>query len=119
MRAARRVRRFEFRVTAEELTELRRRAQAARRPSADYAREATLGRVPPPAPPAVNIEVSGHLGRIGNNLNQLTRRMHEGGEDTPAQPELTSGMLDLAEALLDIREQLVRPRGRAKRADRA
>jgi hypothetical protein len=47
--------------------------------TAAYAREAMLRRSRGPRPvPVVNIRFVGQLGRLANNLNQLTKLAHEG-----------------------------------------
>ena len=58
---------------------MRWRAARARLPAAAYAREASLRAGSPPGPvPALNIFSVGQLGRLANNLNQLTKLAHQG-----------------------------------------
>jgi hypothetical protein len=48
-------------------------------PTAAYARAAALRAGPPPGPvPMLNIRFVGELGRLANNLNQLTKLVHQG-----------------------------------------
>jgi hypothetical protein len=77
--ARRRCFRLLLRLTAAELATVRWRAARARLPAAAYAREASLRAGSPPGPvPALNIFSVGQLGRLANNLNQLTKLVHQG-----------------------------------------
>jgi hypothetical protein len=68
-----------LRLTAAELAFVRWRAARARLPTAVYARAAALRAGSPPGPvPALNIFSVGQLGRLANNLNQLTKLAHQG-----------------------------------------
>ena len=45
----------------------------------EFVRRSALGRRMPPAPPPqINREIYDQLCRIGNNLNQVARKIHEG-----------------------------------------
>jgi hypothetical protein len=77
--ARRRCFRLLLRLTAAELATVRWRAARARLPAAVYARAASLRAGSPPGPvPALNIFFVGQLGRLANNLNQLTKLAHQG-----------------------------------------
>lgn len=66
------------RVSPSELAALRERAAAAGLSLSRFVRSAALGlRIRPPMP-ATDLVVASELGRIGNNLNQLTRLAHSG-----------------------------------------
>ena len=68
-----------LRLTVAELATVRWRAARARLPTAVYARAAALRAGSPPGPvPALNIFFVGQLGRLANNLNQLTKLAHLG-----------------------------------------
>ena len=68
---------------------IRARAEQCRKPTSTYVREVALGSVPRARPGRLEEKAIYHLGRIGNNLNQLayvanatgriddTRRLHE------------------------------------------
>jgi hypothetical protein len=82
-----------LRLTAAELATVRWRAARARLPAAVYARAAALRAGPPPGPvPALNIFSVGQLGRLANNLNQLTKLVHQG--------RTSPGLLPCLEAIL-------------------
>jgi Bacterial mobilisation protein (MobC) len=66
-------------LTLAERDTLRRRAALARLPVGAYARDQSLRRIPSlRAVPVVNIRSVGQLGRLANNLNQLTKLAHQG-----------------------------------------
>jgi len=68
-----------LRLTAAELDTIRRRAARSRLPTAAYARTAALRiGLPPGRVPVLNIRLVGELGRLANNLNQLTKLVHQG-----------------------------------------
>lgn len=88
-----------FRCIPAERAELRDHAHLARISVSELARRRVLGLPPPKAAvPQVNAQVHADLGRVGNNLNQLTKLAHESG-----QPQLQPLARALAElkALLD------------------
>lgn len=67
-----------FRVTPDELLALRAKAVASQVPLSEFVRSASLDREPdrPNHRSVANGELLSDLARIGNNLNQLTRRTH-------------------------------------------
>src|ERR1051325_1448222 len=67
--------------------ELRQRAADAKRSVASYLRECALGR-PPRITPPVNLKSVAELSRVGNNLNQIARRLNERTGDDPSVDEL-------------------------------
>jgi hypothetical protein len=82
-----------LRLTAAELATVRGRAARARLPTAAYARTAALRAASPPGPvAALNIFSVGQLGRLANNLNQLTKLAHQG--------RTSPGLLPCLEAIL-------------------
>jgi hypothetical protein len=85
--------RLVLRATAAELGTLRRRAARARLPMATYVRTAALrgGAAPGPVP-VLNTRFVGQLGRLANNLNQLTKLAHQG--------RVSPGLLPCLEAIL-------------------
>ena len=75
----RRVCRLTLRLNPTEVVALRRLAAQACLPAAAYARRAALRRgAPPRAVPVAAIRIVGQLGRLANNLNQLTKLAHQG-----------------------------------------
>ncbi|HVT59506.1 MAG TPA: plasmid mobilization relaxosome protein MobC [Thermoanaerobaculia bacterium] len=85
-----------LRLTSSEHDVLRRRAALARLPTAVYVREAALRRRSPPrVVPLVNIRMVGQLGRLGNNLNQLTKLAHQGQTSPALLPCLSELLVEL------------------------
>src|SRR5262249_26327639 len=75
----------------------------ARLPVAVYARAAAL-RASPPAPvPVLNIRFVGELGRLANNLNQLTKLAHQGRTSPLLLPCLGAILAEVKK----IRRQLI------------
>lgn len=74
------------RFTEQEFTEITGKADRAGIASAAFLRAAALGNPGPRAqrrPPADHValrQILGHCGRIGNNLNQIAKRLNEGGQ---------------------------------------
>jgi hypothetical protein len=96
------------RFTEQEFVEIADKADKAGIATAAYLRAAALGSPGPRAqrrPPADHValrQILGHCGRIGNNLNQIAKRLNEGGQ---------AGIRELAEALaayLEIRTAILR-----------
>lgn len=94
--ARRRCFRLLLRLTAAELATVRWRAARARLPAAAYAREAALRAGSPPGPvPALNIFFVGQLGRLANNLNQLTKLAHQGRTSPSLLPCLEAILVEV------------------------
>lgn len=75
------VRRYaiKVRLSERELSTVRAQAHRAQLPTATYVRRVILGKaVRPCSVPAVNLKAIAELHREGNNLNQLTKLLHEG-----------------------------------------
>jgi hypothetical protein len=92
--------------TESELASIRRRAEAVGLRPAHFGRAALLnqgGKVAARAQPASNIDrmIYGQLVRLGNNLNQMLRHLHQTGDPLPA---------DLEPLLTDIRQIISRYR---------
>ena len=69
-----------FRLAVAELAELKDHAHVARISTSELVRRRVLGLPPPKAAvPSINSQIYAELGRIGVNLNQLTRIAHETG----------------------------------------
>lgn len=83
-------------------------AAAQRLPVSRLARDAILGRpipTPPAAIPAINRAAYSNLGLVGNNLNQIARRLNQGS--SPEADELRLAITKLAGALKTIRAELL------------
>jgi hypothetical protein len=83
-------------------------AARLRLPVSRLARDAVLGHpipTPPPAIPAVNRSIYADLGTIGNNLNQIAKRLNSGAD--PDAATLQASMVKLAQALKAIRADLL------------
>lgn len=78
-----------FRLTDKELVKVQALATSANMTLAEYAKHATLRMKvqAAAAPPEMMGNIFGELGHIGGNLNQLARRVNEGGEN-PSSVEL-------------------------------
>jgi len=63
-------------MSATELSEIRRKAAQVKMRPAAFLREHALSRAPV-AVPEVNRQAFAELGRAGNNLNQIARRLNE------------------------------------------
>jgi hypothetical protein len=81
--------------------ELKDHAHLARISLSELVRRRVLG-LPEPraAVPTVNSQVYSELGRVGNNLNQLTKLSHESGQLAPAQVQTLGLALSQLKALL-------------------
>jgi hypothetical protein len=90
-----RTRRLEVRLTAAELDELRARAKEAKARPSVYVRACVLGRVPRVIP-SIDEDIARELARIGNNLNQIARRLNEHAGDDPSAEELEKAYTQLA-----------------------
>ncbi len=64
------------------------RAQQAHLPAAAYAHRCALARGRPREVPRVNARSVGELGRLANNLNQLTKLAHQGQTSPALLPNL-------------------------------
>jgi hypothetical protein len=94
------------RMSADDHQLIRQRATEAGETFSTYLRRAALGRVPRVVPP-VNWQTQRALGSIGNNLNQLARRMNQGGEETPGVEELVPLVVELLELLKETRRAML------------
>lgn len=90
----------QFRVTAEEKERLERAADALGLTLSEYVRIKATGDESPLASPALRPEPPGvyelrrELGSIGNNLNQIARRLNTNGEHIPDQLASAARHLD-------------------------
>jgi hypothetical protein len=100
----RRVHRTTIRWTAEEWTEVQRRAEASCAALASYLRAAALQhKLPANRIPKANLAHVGELNHLGRNLNQALVLVHTGR----AAPELESTLERLLALLEEIQELLV------------
>lgn len=84
-----------LRVNATELAAIQEKANEMHMPVSRWLRHAALSRQLPARPvPAVNRDAYAALGKIGTNINQLTRLAHQG------QAPLATAPLEELEALL-------------------
>jgi hypothetical protein len=95
-----------FSLTPRELESIKRRAEAVGMRPVHFGRTLLLnqgGKVAAKAAPASNIDrmIYGQLVRLGNNLNQMLRHLHQTGDPLPA---------DLEPLLTDIRQVIFRYR---------
>jgi hypothetical protein len=95
------------RFTEQEYAEVAARADRAGRPTAAFLRAAALGDAGPRAqrrPPADHValrQILGQCGRIGNNLNQIARQLHQGRRiNIPELRETLRAYLDIRTAIL-------------------
>ena len=96
-----------FRVNEEELALVRDRSAAADCPVSEFVRSLALfARTPAPLVPRANLLVCGELGRIGNNVNQLTKLAHSGQLPGGA---LEPVLVDLRGLLASIHQSLTTP----------
>lgn len=89
------------RLTAAEHHELQHRAAEAKLDGSTYLRLCALGR-PPRIVPPVNAETFVELTRIGNNVNQIARRLNERSGDDPTTQELVLAYNTLLLLIKDI-----------------
>jgi mobilization protein NikA len=104
---------FPVRLTADEKRRLDSLARERGLRLAAYIRVTTLGGPMPPRRsdpvlvPAVNRDVYRHLGQVGNNLNQIARRLNiEDGSD-PAATETLAAIREVLPLLLAVQGQLL------------
>jgi len=94
-----------FRLAAAELAELKDHAHAARISTSELVRRRVLGLSPPKAAvPSINSQTYAELGRIGVNLNQLTRVAHETG---PQMQPLARVLAELKGLLDRVRMEVI------------
>lgn len=89
--------------------ELRDHAHLARISVSELVRRRVLGLPPPKASvPTINTQTYASLGRIGNNLNQLTKLAHESGQLGPAQLQPLARVLAELKSFLDrVRQEVI------------
>lgn len=109
LKRPRKTARFSWRVTPEELRRLQAMAEGAGVTAAAYARACVLGAPPRPRPivPEANHDLHEALGRVGNNLNQVARRLHKRAGDEPGSDGVISIIADVLDFLLVLRRELV------------
>lgn len=88
------------------LAELKDHAHAARISASELVRRRVLG-LPAPraAVPQVNSQIYADLGRVGNNLNQLTKLAHESGQ--PQHQPLARALAELKALLDQVRREVI------------
>lgn len=95
---SKRTERLEVRLSPEERQTLGARAQQCGKPVSTFVREVALGSVPRARPGQVDEKAVYHLGRIGNNLNQLARAANATGR-LPDERRLKAALDELVAAL--------------------
>jgi hypothetical protein len=101
---------FRVRLTPPEKTKLEERAEAAGMDVAAFVRHQTLGergprtRVRFAGDVAELARLRGELGRVGNNLNQLTRLANIGDIERPAM--LDAALADVLALLIEVRSAM-------------
>jgi hypothetical protein len=94
------------RLTAEQYAELEHRARASGLPVAAFVRLAILGTKPPELTHRGDVRPAiAQLGRVGNNLNQLTRLANNG---TLFPADLAATLDAVHAAVRDVRDALIR-----------
>ena len=78
---------------------------------AAFVRAAALGSCLPPRPvprpvPPINREAYWHLGQVGNNLNQIARRLNMADGDAPTLAEVQTALEELRGLVQQVRLQL-------------
>lgn len=91
-----------IRMTPEEKSTVQKNAKDSHSTLARYIRESALGRTNPL--PAINIEDRVALARVGNNLNQLARKLNSG--DRVSAEDLQQEISDCRKILAGISEKL-------------
>lgn len=89
--------------------ELKDHAYLARISVSELVRRRVLG-LPEPraAVPTVNVQLRADLSPVANNLNQLTKQVHQAGEVLPAHIQPLGRVLGLLKSLLDqVRLELI------------
>ena len=71
-----------------------------------YGQQRLQGRGPTPIP-HLNEESYRELGRIGNNINQIARRLHQHAGDDPRVDELVAMIADLGVLLAKVRLEVI------------
>lgn len=99
--ASKRTELLRVRLSAEERRTIRARAEECGKPTSTFVRELALGSVPRARPGRVEEKLIYHLGRIGNNLNQLARRANATGR-LPERRSLDTVLEELLGALRRI-----------------
>ena len=100
-RRSHRLERVTVRLTADERRTLEERAAACDRSLSVFMREASLGAVPRRSAGAAGRETRYHLGRIGNNLNQLAH-LANSSRRLRAERELLGALAELRAILKEI-----------------
>jgi hypothetical protein len=90
------------RLTPDEHHDVVTRARECGLSASAYAEQRLQGRGPTPIPP-LNEETYRELGRIGNNINQIARCLHQHTGDDPTVDELVAMIADLGVLLAEIR----------------
>lgn len=85
--------RLEVRFSEAQFAALRERAEDAGLPLATYARAALTGETPRRRPTRIAQDAIRQLAKIGNNLNQLTRKANSG--NFPVEADLRSSLEEL------------------------
>lgn len=98
-----------FRLTPAERAELKDHAHLARISVSELVRRRVLGLPEPKASvPQVNAQLRSDLAPVANNLNQLTKQVHQAGEVLPAHIQPLGRVLGLLKSLLDrVRLELI------------
>ena len=78
-RTAKRTELLRVRVSPEEHRTIRARANECGKPTSTFVREVALGTVPRARPGRIDEKAIYHLGRLGNNLNQIARVANTSG----------------------------------------
>ncbi|MDP9122235.1 MAG: MobC family plasmid mobilization relaxosome protein [Acidobacteriota bacterium] len=91
-------------ATEHEARSIARKAARAHLSISSFLRESALrGRSNPSAVPVINLRSYGDLGRLANNINQLTKAVHQG--------QLPLGLLktltEILKAIDDLRRSLI------------
>lgn len=89
------------RLSEDERRTIRTRAEECGKPTSTFVRELALGSVPRARPGHIEERLVYHLGRIGNNLNQLARRANATGR-LPERRYLDAVLEELLDALRRI-----------------
>lgn len=101
LRRPHRLERITMRLTGQERQVLERRAADCSRTVSAYVREVALGSVPRRSAGAAGRETRYHLGRIGNNLNQLAH-LANSSQRLRAERELLGALGELRAILGEI-----------------
>lgn len=99
--ATRRTELLRVRLSEDERRTIRARAEECGKPTSTFVRELALGSVPRARSGRLEEKLVYHLGRIGNNLNQLTRRANATGR-LPERRYLDAVLEELLGALRRI-----------------